>query len=168
MPSRIAMVGVVGNVLIHLGFERCYQHASGTLLHQRIQIQLECILLVLFRSNYAQHAAYLSLDGLSAVSGRQQPGGYAALLISAPIHNIRLYLKYNHQQKCGKRPEGRLVPQSSHWGGQLCKARQGSPSVGRGFGPLEFRNLRPRGRHKFPVGIGVSGEPPAAVDRLGE
>ena len=92
MPSRIAMLGVVGNVLIHLGFERCYQHASGTLLHQRIQIQLECILLVLFRSNYAQPAAYLSLDGLSAVSGRQQPGGYAALRISAPIHNIRLYL----------------------------------------------------------------------------
>jgi len=91
MPSRITMVSVVGNVLIHLGFERCYQHAPGALEHQRIQVKLECLLLALFRSDYPQHAAYLFMDGLTVVR-LQQPEGYAALLISAPIHNFRLYL----------------------------------------------------------------------------
>jgi hypothetical protein len=90
MPSRITMIGVVGNVLIHLGFERCYQHARA-LKYQRIQVELECLLLGLFRSDYPQHAAYLFMDGLIVVR-LQQPEGYAALLTSASIHNFRLYL----------------------------------------------------------------------------
>jgi hypothetical protein len=85
------MVSVLGNVLIHLSFKRCQQHAPGALSHQRIQIQLECGLLVGFRSDYAQHAAYLFVDGLTIVR-LQQPEGYAALLNSDPIHNFRLYL----------------------------------------------------------------------------
>src|SRR6185437_14328229 len=34
-----------------------------------------------------------SLGRPSAVPGPQQPGGYAALLTPAPIHNFRLYLR---------------------------------------------------------------------------
>ena len=87
------MVSVLGNVLIHLGFERCQQHPPGALSHQRIQIQLECGPLVGFRSDYAHHAAYLFVDGLTIVR-LQQPEGYAALLNSDLIHNFRLYLSY--------------------------------------------------------------------------
>jgi hypothetical protein len=70
MASFVAMLGVIGNVLIHLSLERRQQHAPGTLAHQRIQVELECVLFGLLRSDYSQHAAYLSLDGLIAVSGR--------------------------------------------------------------------------------------------------
>ena len=68
-PCLISMLGVLADVLIHLGFERRQQHASGALPHQRIQIQLERILFGLFRSDYSQHAAYLSLDGLYSRPG---------------------------------------------------------------------------------------------------
>ena len=91
VPTFITMVSVFGNVLIHLSFERGQQHPPGALSHQRIQIELECGLLVGFRSDYAQHAAYLFVDGLTIVR-LQQPEGYAALLNSDPIHNFRLYL----------------------------------------------------------------------------
>ena len=87
MPSFITMVSVLGNVLIHLSFERGQQHPPGALSHQRIQIELECGLLVGFRSDYAQHAAYLFVDGLTIVR-LQQPEGYAALLNSDPIPQL--------------------------------------------------------------------------------
>ena len=51
-------------------------------------------LLDIYRSIYAQHAAYLFVDGLTIVR-LQQPEGYAALLNSDPIHNFRLYLSKN-------------------------------------------------------------------------
>ena len=57
------MVGVLCDVLVHLGFQRRHQHPTGALAHQRIQVKLERILFRLFRSNYAQHAAYLFVDG---------------------------------------------------------------------------------------------------------
>ena len=92
VPGVVAMVRVLGDVLIHLGFERCQQHATGALASQPIQIELECGLLVGFRSDYAQHAAYLFVDG-PTIARLQQPEGYAALLNSDPIHNFRLYLR---------------------------------------------------------------------------
>jgi hypothetical protein len=55
------------------------------------RVELKCLLLGLFRSDYPQHAAYLLMDGLIVVR-LQQPDGYAALLTSASIHNFRLYL----------------------------------------------------------------------------
>jgi hypothetical protein len=91
MPGIVAMIGVLGDILVHLGFERGQQHASGTLAHQRVEVDLERILLSLFRSDYSQHAAYLSMDGFAAAR-LQQPGGYAALLTAPRIHNFRLYL----------------------------------------------------------------------------
>ena len=79
VAGLVAMVDVLGDVLIDFSFERCQQHASHTLAHQLIQIELERIVLSLIRSHYAQHAAYLSMDGLT-VARLQQPGAYAALL----------------------------------------------------------------------------------------
>jgi Recombinase len=61
-------------------------------------------LLDIYRSIYSQHAAYLSMDGLAAAR-LQQPGGYAALLTSAPIHNFRLYLPWGGQRAKASRGE---------------------------------------------------------------
>jgi hypothetical protein len=51
MPRLITLAGVLAAVLIHLGLERRQQHASGALAHERVQIELECILFGLFRSD---------------------------------------------------------------------------------------------------------------------
>ena len=83
------MIGVLSDVLVHLGFQRRHQHPPSALTHERIQVELERILFGLFRSDYSQHAAYLSMDGFAS-SGLQQPGGYAALLTPTSIHNFRL------------------------------------------------------------------------------
>src|SRR5205085_1050629 len=67
VPGVVAMVRVLGDVLIHLSFERRHQHAPGPFAYQRVQIEPERFLFRLLRSDYSQHAAYLSLDGLPAV-----------------------------------------------------------------------------------------------------
>src|SRR5712664_3741689 len=66
MPCLITHAVVLAHVLIHLGLKRRHQHASSALAHERVQIELEHILFGLFRSDYSQHAAYLSMDGLTA------------------------------------------------------------------------------------------------------
>src|SRR5262249_20487280 len=43
--------------------------------------------IALVGSDYAQHAAYLFVDSLSAIR-LQQPEGYASFLSQAPIHNF--------------------------------------------------------------------------------
>src|SRR5215207_7134012 len=91
VPCFVAMVAVLGDVLVDLGSQRHQQHAPGAFSHQRVQVELERILFRWFRSDYSQHAAYLSMDGLTAAR-LQQPGGYAALFTPAAIHNFRLYL----------------------------------------------------------------------------
>jgi hypothetical protein len=83
------MVGMLRDVLVNLSLQSGQQHASGTLAHQCIKIELERVLFTLTRSDYAQHAAYLFVDSLSGVR-LQQPEGYAALPTPAPIHNFRL------------------------------------------------------------------------------
>ena len=83
------MIGVLGDVLVYFSSKRGQQHASGAFTHQRVKVDLERILLGLFRSNYSYCAAYLSMDGLAAAR-LQQPGGYAALLTPTHIHNFRL------------------------------------------------------------------------------
>jgi hypothetical protein len=87
VPGVIAVVRVLGDILINFSLQCCQQHTSGALAHQSIEIELQRILLGLVRGDYAQHAAYLLSHGSSAVSGPQQPGGYAAIL-TAPIHNF--------------------------------------------------------------------------------
>jgi hypothetical protein len=39
MPGIVALVHVLGNVLIHLGFERCHQHATSASAYQRVKIE---------------------------------------------------------------------------------------------------------------------------------
>src|SRR5262252_630018 len=87
----VAIVGMLRDVLIHLSPERCQQHASSAFSHQPVQIELEHVVLRLFRSDYSQHAAYLSLTALKP-SLVLTTRGYAALPTPAPIHNFRLYL----------------------------------------------------------------------------
>src|SRR5262249_3881420 len=65
----VAMVHMLRHVLIHLSPERRQQHAPSAFPHQLVQIELEYIVLRLFRSDYSQHAAYLSFDGPQAVAG---------------------------------------------------------------------------------------------------
>jgi hypothetical protein len=89
MAGVVAMVGMLGDILIDLRLQGCQQHTSGTLAHQCVEIELEGLLFALVRSDYAQHAAYRFVDSLSAIR-LQQPGGYAALLTPAPVHNFRL------------------------------------------------------------------------------
>jgi len=60
----VALVGMLGEVVIDLGFERRQQHPTGALAHQCVEVELQGILLGLVRSDYAQHAAYLSLAAL--------------------------------------------------------------------------------------------------------
>jgi len=57
-PGVVTMFDVPGDVLVHLGFRRCHEHPSGAFAHQLIKVKLERILFGLFRSHYAQHAAY--------------------------------------------------------------------------------------------------------------
>jgi hypothetical protein len=63
MSILVTLIDVLGDVLIYLGFERCHQHPTRAFAHQCIQIELQRILLGGVRRDYAQHAAYLSLDG---------------------------------------------------------------------------------------------------------
>jgi hypothetical protein len=70
-PGLVTMLSMLGDVLIHLGFERRQQHAPGAFSYQRVQVELERFLFRRFRSDYSQYAAYLSPDGPSTVSGPQ-------------------------------------------------------------------------------------------------
>jgi hypothetical protein len=64
VSSRIALVGVLGDVLVDFSLERRQQHAAGALPHQCVQVELEIVPLRRFGWDYAQHAAYLSLAAL--------------------------------------------------------------------------------------------------------
>jgi hypothetical protein len=44
MAVRVAMVGVLGDVVIDLRFERRHQHPPRALTHQCVQVELERIL----------------------------------------------------------------------------------------------------------------------------
>ena len=88
----VALVSVLRDVLVDLGFQRCQQPASGTLAHQAIQVELEGIPLRRLGSDYAQHRGVPLPGGSSAAAGLRQPGGYAALFTSTPVHNFWVYL----------------------------------------------------------------------------
>jgi hypothetical protein len=47
----IAMIGVLRDILVNLGLECRHQYTSGTLAHQRIDVQLERVLFGLLRSD---------------------------------------------------------------------------------------------------------------------
>jgi carbon starvation protein len=85
----IALIGVLSNVLVDLGFQRGQQHAPGAPSRTSAsRSSLSSSRSGCSEGTMLSIAAYLSLDGPSAVSGRQQPGGYAALLTPTPIHNF--------------------------------------------------------------------------------
>jgi hypothetical protein len=89
VSSLVAVLGVLGHILVDLGFERRQQHAASALAHQRIEVQPQRVLFGQVRSDYSQHCGVPLFGRLDAVR-LQQPGGYAALLTRAPIHNFRL------------------------------------------------------------------------------
>jgi hypothetical protein len=74
VPICVAMVGVLRDILIDLSLQGWQQHAAGTLAHNCIEIDPKRVLFAMVRSDYAQHAAYLFVDSLSAIRLHNQEG----------------------------------------------------------------------------------------------
>jgi hypothetical protein len=92
MPGFIALVGVLRQVLIDLRLQRRQQHAPRTLTHQRIQVQLECILFGLVRNDYSQHCGVPLFGRPHGRPGFNNQEGTPLSLTRRPVHNFRLYL----------------------------------------------------------------------------